>query len=78
MGWNDEEDRTIYQVVVNHEEQYSIWPADRELPLGWQPAGKTGSKTECLAYIKEVWTDMRPRSLRKKMDEMAREPKSED
>jgi MbtH protein len=45
---------------VNHEEQYSIWPADRENPLGWRDAGKSGSKTECLAYIKEVWTDMRP------------------
>jgi MbtH protein len=78
MGWNDEEDTTIYQVVVNHEEQYSIWPADRELPLGWQSAGKTGTKAECLDYIKEVWTDMRPLSLRRKMDEMARKPKGED
>ena len=67
---NDErEDTTIYKVVVNHEEQYSIWPADRENALGWRDAGKTGSKAECLAYIKEVWTDMRPLSLRKKMDE---------
>jgi len=70
MGWNDEEDNTIYRVVVNHEEQYSIWPADKELPLGWNSAGKTGSKQECLAYIEEVWTDMRPLSLRKKMEEM--------
>ena len=67
---NDErEDTTIYRVVVNHEEQYSIWPADREIPLGWSDAGKTGSKAECLAYIQEVWTDMRPLSLRKKMEE---------
>ena len=73
MGWNDEEDNTIYRVVVNHEEQYSIWPAVRELPLGWNDAGKTGSKQECLDYIQEVWTDMRPLSLRKKMEEMARE-----
>ena len=62
-----DEDSTIYKVVVNHEEQYSIWPAQRELPLGWSDAGKSGSKEECLAYIKEVWTDMRPLSLRKKM-----------
>jgi MbtH protein len=55
-------------VVVNHEEQYSIWLADRELPLGWQEEGKQGLKDECLAYIEEVWTDMRPLSLRKKMD----------
>jgi MbtH protein len=68
----DREDNTIYKVVVNHEEQYSIWPADRENALGWNDAGKTGTKEECLAYIKEVWTDMRPLSLRKKMEEQAR------
>ena len=67
---DDREDTTIYQVVMNHEEQYSIWPADRELPLGWTPVGKTGTKAECLAYIQEVWTDMRPLSLRKKMEEL--------
>ncbi|CAM2066900.1 MbtH family NRPS accessory protein [Sulfidibacter corallicola] len=64
------EDNTIYKVVVNHEEQYSIWPADRELPLGWNEGGKEGPKQECLDYIEEVWTDMRPLSLRKKMEEM--------
>lgn len=63
----DGEDTTVYKVVVNHEEQYSIWPADRENALGWNDAGRSGSKSECLAYIKEVWTDMRPRSLREKM-----------
>src|SRR5689334_20329254 len=71
---NETEDTTIYNVVVNHEEQYSIWPADCENALGWQNAGKTGSKAECLAYIKEVWTDMRPLSLRKRMEELARNP----
>ena len=73
MSWNDpdREDTTIYQVVVNHEEQYSIWPEYRELPLGWKEAGKRGLKPECLAYIKEVWTDMRPLSLRKQMEEAA-------
>lgn len=70
---HDEEDTTVYKVVVNHEEQYSIWPAARELPLGWQEAGKSGPKAECLEYIKELWTDMRPLSLRKKMEEMARQ-----
>jgi len=70
---NDErEDSTIYQVVVNHEEQYSIWRADRELPSGWRAAGKIGLKAECLDYIKEVWTDMRPLSLRKKLEENTR------
>ena len=67
MSWNDPEDTTIYAVVVNHEEQYSIWPAHRELPLGWKNAGFSGQKAECLDYIKEVWTDMRPKSLREKM-----------
>lgn len=73
MSWreNEQEDTTIYNVVVNHEEQYSIWPSYRELPLGWRAAGKTGRKAECLEYIKEVWTDMRPLSLRKKMEEAA-------
>jgi MbtH protein len=58
-----------YKVVVNHEGQYSIWPADREAPPGWDAPGTAGSKEECLAYIEEVWTDMRPLSLRKIMDE---------
>lgn len=66
---DEREDTTIYKVVINHEEQYSIWPADRENALGWNDAGKTGTKAECLAYIEEVWTDMRPLSLRKKMEE---------
>jgi MbtH protein len=69
MERDENEDTTIYKVVLNHEEQYSIWPADRENPLGWIDGGKSGPKAECLAYIKEVWTDMRPLSLRKKMDE---------
>jgi MbtH protein len=60
------------KVVVNHEEQYSLWEADRENPLGWRDAGKSGTKDECLAYIKEVWTDMRPLSLRRHMEAMAR------
>jgi len=64
----DQGDMTIYKVVVNHEEQYSIWPSGRENPVGWRDAGKAGPKAECLAYIKEVWTDMRPLSLRQWMD----------
>lgn len=73
----EEEDNTIYQVVMNHEEQYSIWPADREPPLGWRAVGISGPKAECLAYIKEVWTDMRPLSLRNKMEEAARKSQKE-
>ncbi|MCA9965510.1 MAG: MbtH family protein [Anaerolineales bacterium] len=72
MSMDEQEDTTIYKVVVNQEEQYSIWPADREPPLGWKEAGKEGSKQECLDYIEEVWTDMRPLSLRKKMEEDAK------
>jgi MbtH protein len=68
----ESEDNILYKVVVNHEEQYSIWPAERELPLGWREAGKQGPKAECLDYIKEVWTDMRPLSLRKQMEEQSR------
>jgi uncharacterized protein YbdZ (MbtH family) len=76
MNWNDpdREDTTIYRVVVNHEEQYSIWPEYKEIPLGWKDIGVIGLKAECLAHIKEVWTDMRPLSLRKKMEEMAKNP----
>lgn len=77
MSWDDEDDQTIYAVVINHEEQYSIWPADRELPLGWNNVGKEGTKQECLDYIEEVWTDMRPLSLRKKMEEMERQQQAE-
>ncbi|MCL4850862.1 MAG: MbtH family protein [Bryobacteraceae bacterium] len=71
---DDKEDLAIYKVVVNHEEQYSIWPLDRENPLGWSDAGKTGRKQECLDYIKEVWTDMRPLSVRKQMEQLKRVP----
>jgi MbtH protein len=70
---DDKEDTTIYNVVVNHEEQYSIWPAGRENALGWNDVGKSGSKEECLAYIKEVWTDMRPLSLRRAMEEASQQ-----
>jgi MbtH protein len=69
MSDDERQDTTLYKVVINQEEQYSIWPADRENALGWRDAGKTGVKDECLAYIKEVWTDMRPLSLRKAMEE---------
>lgn len=69
-AWDDteHEDTTIYKVVVNDEEQYSIWPAERENPLGWRDAGFQGLKSACLQHIQEVWTDMRPRSLRNTTD----------
>ena len=66
------DDETIdYYVVVNDEEQYSIWPAERELPKGWRAVGDARSREKCLSHIEEVWTDMRPRSVREAMD---REP----
>ena len=61
---------TMYRVVLNHEEQYSIWPVNREIPSGWNDEGKSGTKQECLEHIENVWTDMRPLSLRKKMEAM--------
>lgn len=67
----EEREDERYFVVVNHEEQYSIWPEYRELPLGWSAVGAARSKKDCLAYIEEVWTDMRPLSLRKAMDAQA-------
>lgn len=66
--FEDDDTTTVYEVVMNHEEQYSIWPADRALPLGWTLAGFRGTKSDCLAHIKEIWTDMRPLSLRKELD----------
>jgi MbtH protein len=71
MSHDEREDATVYTVVVNHEEQYSIWPSDRELPRGWRDEGKKGSKAECLEHIKTVWTDMRPLSLRTRMEQGA-------
>jgi MbtH protein len=73
MSMHDEDDldTQVYKVVVNHEEQYSIWPAERDNPPGWRDVGKSGLKAECLSYINDVWTDMRPLSLRKRMDASA-------
>jgi MbtH protein len=65
----DEQDTALYSVVVNDEDQYSIWLTDREIPAGWHAVGFTGPKDECLAHIDRVWTDMRPRSLRQWIDE---------
>lgn len=70
MDQEEYNDDLEYKVVVNHEEQYSIWPVNRPNPLGWRDGGKQGKKDECLAYIKEVWVDMRPLSLRVKMGDI--------
>lgn len=66
MAQDQEDDAARYRVVVNHEEQYSIWPAGRQPPDGWREAGKTGTRAECLAYIGEVWTDITPLSVRQR------------
>jgi len=68
----DDED-TVFYVVMNHEEQYSIWPEYKPIPNGWRAVGKSGKKKECLEHIDQVWTDMRPLSLRKHMEEQARQ-----
>lgn len=69
MFSNDDQDKRRYRVVVNHEEQYSIWPEGRDIPLGWRDEGTSGTKEECLSHIESVWKDMRPLSLRRMMDQ---------
>ena len=64
----DTQEKAFY-VVVNEEEQYSIWPVNKEIPRGWRTDGTQGSKADCVAYIDTIWTDMRPLSLRKQMDD---------
>jgi MbtH protein len=68
---SEDDDTRTYAVVINDEEQYSIWPADREPPAGWRRAGMSGPRQDCLAHIDQVWTDMRPLSLRRWMQEQA-------
>lgn len=70
MSWDSED--TVFNVVVNHEEQYSIWPTYKDIPAGWRPIGMSGPKQACLDHIEKVWTDMRPLSLRRAMEERAR------
>ncbi|MBI4445583.1 MAG: MbtH family protein [Acidobacteria bacterium] len=66
----ESEDPRTFKAVVNHEEQYSIWPAARPNPAGWSDTGKIGTKTEVLQYIEQVWTDMRPLSIRPQMEKI--------
>ena len=66
---DDDDDGIVYRVVLNHEEQYSIWPDYKENPPGWRSEGTIGTKDECLDHIEKIWTDMRPLSLRKWMEE---------
>jgi MbtH protein len=62
-----DDENTTYQVLRNDEEQYSLWPVSLDVPAGWQAVGKQGTKDDCMSYVDEVWTDMRPRSLREQM-----------
>ncbi len=64
-----DDENTVFKVVLNHEGQYSIWPKNRDLPLGWKEDGTEGIKQVCLEHIEKVWTDMRPLSLRQAMDQ---------
>jgi MbtH protein len=63
-----ENEEAVFKVLVNHEEQYSMWPADLPVPGGWTETGQQGSTAECEEYVERVWTDMRPKSLREEMD----------
>ena len=67
MSIQQQSPEAVFEVVMNDEEQYSIWPADKTLPPGWRLAGKRDVKTACLQFIDETWADMRPLSLRKEM-----------
>ncbi|UEM24883.1 MbtH family NRPS accessory protein (plasmid) [Skermanella mucosa] len=64
-----DDESVVFAVVINDEEQYSIWPEFKPMPQGWRAIGKTGTKAECLDHIREVWTDMRPASLRRRLAE---------
>jgi MbtH protein len=64
-----DDENTVFKVVLNHEEQYSIWPKNKDLPIGWKEDGTEGVKQVCLEHIEKVWTDMRPLSLRQAMDQ---------
>ena len=69
MQSEDTGSTTQYMVLMNHEEQYSLWPAHKAIPPGWEQVGPTGSEEECVAYVDEHWTDMRPKSLRERMEQ---------
>jgi MbtH protein len=67
----DDQGTARFRVVINHEEQYSIWPEGRELPRGWRDEGTSGTRQECLDHIEAVWTDTQPLNLRRTMDQKA-------
>jgi len=67
MSEPDDSEQVTYAVVINDEEQYSIWPDDREPPAGWRRTGFRGTEAECVSHIDQIWTDMRPKSVRERM-----------
>jgi MbtH protein len=67
-----DDEATVFVVLMNDEDQYSLWPGFKEIPAGWKQVGPTGSKQECLAYVDANWTDMRPRSLREAKEAASR------
>ncbi|HEV2679409.1 MAG TPA: MbtH family NRPS accessory protein [Rhodanobacter sp.] len=67
MSTSSSQSEAMFEVVVNQDGQYSIWPVDKAVPQGWAKAGQQGSKESCLGFVSEVWTDMRPLSLRARM-----------
>ncbi len=71
MAEENDDGKTFFNVVMNDEEQYSIWPAERAVPAGWRAVGVSGNKQECLDHIEQTWTDMRPASVRRAMQESA-------
>jgi len=71
MAVQNQPSEEMYLVVINDEEQYSIWREDRSVPAGWRAIGRRGTRAECLQHIEDVWTDMRPLSLRKRMADNA-------
>ena len=66
-----DDERIEYQVLVNHEEQYSLWPSFKEIPKGWEQVGPVGKREDCLAWVEEVWTDITPLSVRRQLEEAA-------
>lgn len=71
-----EDENAEYLILINDEEQYSLWPAFRDIPSGWKATGPKGKRRECLDWIDKNWTDMRPKSLRDAMEQSARERSS--
>jgi uncharacterized protein YbdZ (MbtH family) len=71
-----EDENAEYLVLINDEQQYSLWPAFRDIPAGWKATGPKGKRRECLDWIDKNWTDMRPKSLRDAMEQSARERSS--